>query len=123
MKSSHEAERVRLDLTNRLTEAYERYASNRELLNQYHKTILPEQLKAFDGVSKRFEQEPGKISFTEVVLTQQTLANTYTAYLNVLGAAWQAVAEITRLAQNDEAYPVTKDGSKAGENSWRQQND
>jgi len=123
VKASLEADRVRLELSNRLTEAYERYTSNRGLLNQYRTTILPEQLKAFDGVSKRFEQEPGKVSFTEVVLTQQTLANTYTAYLNVLGAAWQAVAEITRLTQNDEAYPAKSDDPNSGENTWPEQKD
>ncbi len=122
IKAAIETERVRLDLTSRLTEAYERYTSNRGLLRQYRMTILPEQSKALEGVSKLFEQqEAGKVSFAEVVLTQQTLSNTNTAYLNVLAAAWQAVAEITRLTQNDESYPERKNGPKTGENSWPDQ--
>ena len=55
-----------------------------------------------EGLGKRFEQEPGKISFSEVVLSQQTLATTYTGYLTVLAAAWQAVADLSRLAQSEE---------------------
>ena len=114
-RASHEAARVRLDLTQRLAEAYERYSSNRRLLDQYRKEILPQQLQAFDGLKKRFEQEPGKVSFTEVVLAQQTLAQTYQGYLNVLSAAWQAVAELSRLAQTDSPG---EEGPPPGGDSW-----
>jgi outer membrane protein, heavy metal efflux system len=114
-RASHEVARVRLDLMQRLTEAYERYSSNRRLLDQYRKEILPQQLRAFDGLKKRFEQEPGKVSFTEVVLAQQTLAQTYAGYLNVLSAAWQAVAELSRLAQID---PPGDETVPPGADSW-----
>jgi outer membrane protein, heavy metal efflux system len=112
VRATHEAARVRLDLSQRLTETYERYATNRRLLDQYRTTILPEQLKAFDGLRKRYEQEPAKVSFSEVVLAQQTLAQTYAGYLNVLSAAWQAVAELSRLMQTeptDALSPATGD--------------
>jgi len=103
VRAMNEPARVRLDLSQRIAEIYERYSSNRRLLGQYQNEILPEQLKAFDGVRKRYEQEPGKVSFSEVVLAQQTLAQAYTAYLNVLAAAWQAVAELIRLSQSEHA--------------------
>jgi cobalt-zinc-cadmium efflux system outer membrane protein len=115
VRATHEADRVRLDLTRRVTEAFERYSTNRRLLEQYQTTILPDQLKAFDGISKRFEQEPGKVSFSEVVLAQQTLANTYTSYLAVLNNAWQAYAELTRLTQTDDPCTGTM---PAGPDSW-----
>src|SRR5262245_21461864 len=105
VRASHEAARVRQDLTQRLTEVYERYSTNRQLLEQYRTEVLPNQTKAFDGLRKRFEQEPGKVSFTEVVLGQQTLANSYAGYLNVLSAAWQAFAEFGRLAQTEDLGP------------------
>jgi outer membrane protein, heavy metal efflux system len=114
-RASFEVARVRLDLTQRLAEAYERYSSNRRLLDQYRKEILPQQLQAFDGLKKRFEQEPGKVSFTDVVLAQQTLAQTYQGYLNVLSAAWQAVAELSRLAQTDAPGDEV---SPPGGDSW-----
>jgi len=114
-RASHEVARVRLDLMQRLTEAYERYSSNRRLLDQYRKEILPQQLRAFEGLKKRFEQEPGKVSFTEVVLAQQTLAQTYAGYLTVLSAAWQAVAELSRLAQID---PPGDEAVPPGGDSW-----
>jgi len=113
VRATHEAARVRLELTQKLTEAYERYATNRRLLDQYRTTILPEQLKAFDGLRKRYEQEPGKVSFSEVVLAQQTLAQTYSGYLNVLSAAWQAVAELSRLMQTEPA-----DTPPGSDDSW-----
>jgi cobalt-zinc-cadmium efflux system outer membrane protein len=115
VRATHEADRVRLDLTRRLTEAFERYSTNRRLLEQYRSTILPDQQKAFEGISKRFEQELGKVSFSEVVLAQQTLANTYSSYLTVLNAAWQAYADLTRLAQSDEPCADTM---PAAPDSW-----
>ena len=103
-RASHEAERVRLDLKKRLAEAFERYDTNSRQLEQYRTLIVPEQLKAFEGLSKRFEQEPGKVSFSEVVLAQQTLSNTYSSYLTALSAVWQAVADISRLVQTEDIY-------------------
>jgi cobalt-zinc-cadmium efflux system outer membrane protein len=115
VRATHETDRVRLDLTRRLTEAFERYSTNRRLLEQYRSTILPDQLKAFEGMSKRFEQEVGKVSFSEVVLAQQTLANTYASYLAVLNAAWQAYADLTRLTQTDDPCAGT---TPATPDSW-----
>jgi cobalt-zinc-cadmium efflux system outer membrane protein len=105
VRASHEAARVRQELTQRLTEAFERYTTGRQLLEQYRTEILPNQTKAFEGLRKRFEQEPGKVSFTEVVLGQQTLANTYAGYLTVVSAAWLAVADLGRLAQTENLVP------------------
>jgi outer membrane protein, heavy metal efflux system len=105
VRASLEAARVRQELTQRLTEAFERYTTSRQLLEHYRSEILPNQTKAFDGLRKRSQQDPGKVSFTEVVLGQQTLANTYAGYLNVLSAAWQAVAELGRLAQTENLVP------------------
>jgi outer membrane protein, heavy metal efflux system len=110
VRASHEAARARQELSQRLAEAFERYAVNRRLLEQYRNEILPAQRSAAEGVGKRFEQEPGKVSFSEVVLAQQTLATTYTGYLTVLAAAWQAVADLSRLAQTEE--PI------GGTDSW-----
>jgi cobalt-zinc-cadmium efflux system outer membrane protein len=106
VRATHEAARVRQELTQRLAEAFERYQTGRQLLEQYRTEILPNQTRAFEGLRRRFEQEPGKVSFTEVVLGQQTLANTYAGYLNVLSAVWQAVAELGRLAQTEDLLPA-----------------
>lgn len=113
VRASHEAARVRQELAVRLTEAFERYAANRRLLEQYRIEILPAQRAATEGIAKRFEQEPAKVSFSEVVLGQQTLSNTYANYMTVLAAAWQAVADLGRLAQTDE--PIH---SSTGNESW-----
>jgi cobalt-zinc-cadmium efflux system outer membrane protein len=115
VRATHEAARVRQDLRFRLAEVFERYTTNRRLLVTYREEVLPAQLKAFDGIRKRFEQEPGRVSFSEVVLAQQTLASTYASYLNYLSAAWQATADLGRLAQSDESAKV-QFGS--GADSW-----
>lgn len=118
VRASNEADRVRQDLTRRLADAFERYSTGRRLVEQYRTEILPNQRKASEGLAKRFEQEPGKVSFTEVVLTQQTLANTYTSYLNVLSAAWQAAADLTRLTQSDDWCEQVSGGSTPATNTW-----
>lgn len=103
VRASHEAARVRVELSQKLADAFERYSTSRRLLEQYRREVLPEQLKAFDGLRKRFEQEPGKVSFSEVVLAHQTLTRTYADYLSVLSAVWQAVAELSRLSPDESS--------------------
>ena len=106
LRATHEAARARQDLNLRAAEVFERYTTNRRLADQYRAEILPAQEKAFSGLRKRFEQEPGRVSFSEVVLAQQTLANTYATYVRALTDAWQAVAELGRLAQTEDFGPA-----------------
>ena len=71
-------------------------------------------MKAFEGLGPHFKQDR-KVTFTEVILSQQTLAQTYAKYLDVLNAAWQAVAELMRLTQIE---PPADEPALPGGDSW-----
>ncbi len=121
VNASEEAHRVRDDLTTRLADAYERYATNRVLLAYYRDQILPDLVRAYRGIYQRFQTEvapgagpPGAVAppaavttppaFADVVVGQQNLAAAVTTYVATLALAWQAVVDVADLLQTDDIY-------------------
>lgn len=102
--ATEESHRVRNDLTGKLAEAFERYENNRIILDYYRTMILPDQVRAYQGVYLRHQQEPDKVSFGDIINAQQILATTISTYLTVLGAQWTAVVDVANLLQLDDLY-------------------
>ncbi len=94
---------TRDDLTNRLTDAFERYDDNRQLVEYYRQHILPDQVQAYRGAYDRHQQDPD-VAFADVVTAQQTLAGTVTSYVGVLGSLWTAVSDLAALLEADDLY-------------------
>ena len=94
---------ARDDLTNRLTDAFERYDDNRQLVEYYRQHILPDQVQAYRGAYDRHQQDPD-VAFSDVVTAQQTLAGTVTAYVGVLGSLWTAVSDMGALLEADDLF-------------------
>lgn len=109
LRASEEAHRVRNNLTARLAEAFERYDNNRILLRYYRDQILPDQVRTYRGAFQRHMQEPDKIGFAEVVVAQQTLATSVTAYVGTLGNLWLAVTDLSRLLQTNDLFQLGPD--------------
>lgn len=101
-RAVEEGHRVTDDLSARLADAFERYESNRAILDYYRTQILPDQVRAYRGVYERHNAEPDKVAFGDVVQAQQTLAATITAYLGALDAQWKAVVDLAALLQVDD---------------------
>jgi cobalt-zinc-cadmium efflux system outer membrane protein len=123
VNSSEEAHRVRVDLTTRLADAFERYTTNRVLLGYYRDQILPDLVRAYRGIYQRYQTEvapgaalPGALAppaaatgapaFADVVVAQQTLATAVTTYVTTLGQAWQAAVDVADVLQTDDIYRV-----------------
>ncbi len=104
VRAVEEAHRVRADLTARLAEAFERYDSNRLILEEYRSRMLPDQVEAYLGTYERHQQEPDKVTFGDVVVAQQSLASTVTSYLSTLGALWTAVVDVATLLQTEDLF-------------------
>jgi cobalt-zinc-cadmium efflux system outer membrane protein len=104
LRALEETERVHNDLTARLAEAFERYQNSQQLLEFYRTQILPDQVRAYRGVYDRHQQEPEVVRFGDVVVAQQTLANTVTTYIAALGAAWTAVVDVANLLQTTDLF-------------------
>ena len=101
-----EDHRVRDDLTSRLAEAFERYQNNRALLEYYRIRLLPDQVRAYRGSYDRYHQDPEKVSFNDVITSQQTLATLVTSYVTTLGAMWTAVVDVANLLQTNDLFQV-----------------
>ncbi len=101
-KASLEPLRVRNELTALAADAFERYENNRVLLEIYRKQILPDQARVYRGVYERHQQQPDRVTFGDVIVAQQTLATSINAYLQVLGAEWQAVADLSNIMQVED---------------------
>jgi cobalt-zinc-cadmium efflux system outer membrane protein len=99
------------DLMSRLADAIGRYEANRIAVTNYREKVLPALTQAYQGLIRRYQQEPadipgGKVAFNDIVVAQQNLAQAIQTYLSALTAQWQAVIDLGSLLQVDELYSV-----------------
>lgn len=108
VRASEEANRVRNDLTAQLADAFERYKTNQVLVEYYRKQILPDQARAFRGVYERYDQQPDKVGFGDIVVAQQNLLTSITTYLTALNSVWDAVTDVQGLMQLDLSHDAAQ---------------
>jgi cobalt-zinc-cadmium efflux system outer membrane protein len=108
MRATEEEQRVRNDLARQLAEAFERYDVSRELLAPYRGSLLPDQVRVFQGISERYwaAGKGANVNFIDVSTAQQNLIASVTAYLQALATQWQAVVDIATLLQTDDLFQV-----------------
>jgi cobalt-zinc-cadmium efflux system outer membrane protein len=102
-KALEDNQRVRIDLTTRTADAFERYLSNRELLKMYKEDILPNQVQAFRAALARHTVDKS-VSYNDVVTSQQTLATIIGTYLTALSDQWTSVVDISNLLQSKDLF-------------------
>ncbi len=93
---------AQIDLTTQLAEIYARYASNRVLAQNYREEILPDQVRTYRGVYRRFREGADNVDFAQIIVTQQQLGQIIGDYVNVLSAQWQAVVDLAEVLQADD---------------------
>jgi cobalt-zinc-cadmium efflux system outer membrane protein len=105
VRANEEPHRVRADLTGRMADAYRRYSENFDLLELYHKEILPKQVQAYrSAVQRHYGGEAGGVAYNDLVSAEQNLVGVIGSYLTVLQAQWQAVADVGSLLQTDDIF-------------------
>jgi cobalt-zinc-cadmium efflux system outer membrane protein len=92
------------DLFGRLGEAFGRYEANRAIAARYRDRILPSLTRAYQAIVRRYQVEPAKVSFNDIVVAQQNVAQALQAYLTALDAQWRATVDLAALGQLDELY-------------------
>jgi cobalt-zinc-cadmium efflux system outer membrane protein len=98
------------DLSARLAEALGRYHTGQTLAANYRERILPSQSQAYRSIYQRYQNEPKAVGFNEVVVAQQNLSQSLSAYLTALGDQWTAVVDVAALLQIDDLYqPLDRD--------------
>jgi len=98
-------ESTRNDLFGRLAEAHGRYRANALAVANYRDRILPSQTQAYRAIVRRYQAEPDKVSFGDIVLAQQNVTQAMQSYLTALDAQWRAVVDVANIVQIDELYP------------------
>lgn len=103
-RAEQELAATRNDLVQRLAEAFERYRNNRALVLSYREQILGNQVRVYRAIRDRYQQEPDKITYADIVNAQQILAGSLTTYLGLLASQWAAVVDVAQLLQLDDLY-------------------
>jgi cobalt-zinc-cadmium efflux system outer membrane protein len=95
----------RLQLTNTLADAFNRYLTNREQV-AITRSQVEDQVRVFPMLYRRYwETFPlGEVTFGDVVTALQTLTGYVTTYLTALGLQWTAVVDVANLLQTDDLF-------------------
>ncbi len=124
IQSTEEAHRVRTQLTTSLATAYESYLTNLESMRTFRTGVIPDQLRAYEGLVNRYLVEGGlaptvpevaaSLGFGDVANAQQVLIQYYAAYFTSLDALWQAVVSVADLLQTEDLFQAGQ-GVEMGE--------
>ena len=98
-KANWEVPRVQNDLLRQLADAFERYEVARQQVAVYRDQIMPSLVTAFRGVYQRYQVEPDKVNYNDIVNAQQNLSVQLSGYLQALQQQWLAVADLAGVVQ------------------------
>ena len=97
---AHAAERqLELQLTERLTNAYQRYAAARQQVNAYRLVILPEAQTSRELIEAGYKAGDKKYDYTAVLQAQQVLFQAELSQAQAMGEVWRSVADIAGILQ------------------------
>jgi cobalt-zinc-cadmium efflux system outer membrane protein len=123
VRQSEEAHRVRTELARTLSDAFYRYNSSRVVLAMYRDHVLPDLVRAYQGIQLRYNKElavagtvgsapPG---FNDYVVAQQNLTGAVATYITTLGQTWQAVVDVADLLQTPDLFGIQTPTEKVPE--------
>jgi cobalt-zinc-cadmium efflux system outer membrane protein len=99
LRAANELSRVENDLRGRLADAYERFETNRILVQYQRDRILPDSVRTYRGTYERHVQAPEEVGFADVVVAQQNLLASVSAYISALYSQWAAFIDLAALLQ------------------------
>ncbi|MCI0463354.1 MAG: TolC family protein [Gemmataceae bacterium] len=118
-RAQEDLEATRNDLARRVAEAFERYSTAVAQAMAYREQILGNQVRVFRAIRDRYQQEPDKVTYADIVNAQLTLSTALTTYLGLLTNQWTAVVDVAQLLQFDELYPPGYDACPADDSGLR----
>jgi outer membrane protein TolC len=102
VRASHQVQHTRNTLRASLAEAFGKYEANRQLAESFQSDALRDQVRAYRGVYQRYLADPSSVSFNDVIVAQQTVAQVLNQYLDILESQWQSLVDIGELLQVDD---------------------
>lgn len=97
-----EAKRNELDA--RLAEAFGRFTGARIAAANQREAVLPNLVRAYRGIIRRYQAEPDKVGFNDIVVAQQNLAQALQTYLSFLDSQWKAAVDVASASQLDDLF-------------------
>lgn len=92
------------DLNGKFADAFARYESNRLIAENFKERVLPSLTQAYSSLIRRYQIEPEKVGFNDIIVAQQSLSQSMQTYLSSLGSQWQAVVDVANITQIDELF-------------------
>ena len=102
VRASQQVQNTRNTLTAALANAFGKYEANRQLAESFQSEALRDQVRAYRGVYQRYLADPASVSFNDVIVAQQTVAQVLNQYLDILQSQWQSLVDIGELLQVDD---------------------
>ena len=102
VRASQQVQNTRNTLTASLANAFGKYEANRQLAESFQSEALRDQVRAYRGVYQRYLADPASVSFNDVIVAQQTVAQVLNQYLDILQSQWQSLVDIGELLQVDD---------------------
>jgi hypothetical protein len=102
VRASQQVQHTRNALTAELATAFGNYEANRQLAESFQADALRDQVRAYRGVYQRYLTDPSSVSFNDVIVAQQTVAQVLNQYLDILQSQWQSLVDIGELLQVDD---------------------
>ena len=91
-----------LELTVQLADAFERFQSGRFQSENYRTQILPDLVRAYQGVYDAHLHDNPEVALSDIIFAQQNLSNGVAIYVSGLLAQWLALTDIANLTQLDD---------------------
>jgi cobalt-zinc-cadmium efflux system outer membrane protein len=124
IRAAEEPLRVRNDLYQRVSDAFGRYQSYRKNLALYRDSILPDLVRVYNAIYRRYQLEAPIVppaggvgpalqitppTINDVVVAQQFLTTSVATYITNLAGMWQAVVDVTDLIQTSDMFRMGKE--------------
>ena len=79
---------------------------------------MPNLVTAFRGVYQRYQVEPDKVNYNDIVTAQQNLVVQIGGYLQALAQQWQAQADLAGTVQVTDPAELSRLQEKTVSDTW-----
>ena len=104
VSTTRDLENTQNQLQSQFAEAFSRYEVNVLLARSFRDAVIPNLTQGYQAIVRRYQVDPEKVSFNDIVVAQLGLAQSLQAYLDALRGQWQAVVDVATIAQLDDLY-------------------
>jgi len=81
-----------------------RYEASKVTAASYRDLVLPNLARAYKAMIRRYQIEPDKVGFNDIIVAQQNLAQSMQTYLSSLDTQWKAVVDVATIVQLNDLY-------------------